>query len=81
MTEEKLDTIQKNVNDKLDASLNRRLDESFEKVTTQLGQLYRSLGELNRMSADDAEKLIRTCQDIVGFLDDYEQAADKKLGV
>lgn len=38
--------------------------------------IYRSLGELNRMSVEDADKLVRACQDIVGFLDDYEQAAD-----
>lgn len=63
MTEEKLDTIQKNVNDKLDASLNRRLDESFEKVTTQLGQLYRSLGELGEMS-DGISSLNRTLSNV-----------------
>ena len=50
LTEEKLDNIQKDVNRKLDDSLNRRLDESFEKVTNQLGQLYKSLGELGEMS-------------------------------
>ena len=50
MTEEKLNGIQKDVNEKLDASLNKRLEESFDKVTTQLGQLYKSLGELGEMS-------------------------------
>ena len=50
LTQEKLSNIQRDVNDKLDASLNKRLDESFEKVTTQLSQLYKSLGELGKMS-------------------------------
>ena len=59
-----------------------RYNKDYETVELWLNDdirassVYRSLGELNRMSVDDAEKLIRTCQDIVGFLDDYEQAAD-----
>ena len=50
LTQEKLNGIQKDVNEKLDASLNKRIDESFEKVTNQLSQLYKSLGELGEMS-------------------------------
>ena len=38
--------------------------------------VYSGLAEFNRASVDDAEKLIRACQDIVGFLEDYEQVAD-----
>ncbi|MBQ1450902.1 MAG: DNA polymerase III subunit epsilon, partial [Eggerthellaceae bacterium] len=59
-----------------------RYNKDYETVELWLNDdirassVYRSLGELNRMSVEDAEKLIRTCQDIVGFLDDYEQAAD-----
>ena len=51
MTEDKLSEIRKDVSDKLDSSLNRRLDESFEKVSSQLSLLYRSLGELGEMSS------------------------------
>lgn len=50
-TEDKLSEIRRDVSDKLDSSLNRRLDESFEKVSSQLSLLYRSLGELGEMSS------------------------------
>ncbi len=63
LTEEKLSSIQQDVNNKLDASLNKRLDESFEKVTNQLTQLYRSLGELSRMS-DGISNLNRTLSNV-----------------
>ncbi|MBQ2083334.1 MAG: DNA recombination protein RmuC [Lachnospiraceae bacterium] len=63
MTEEKLLGIQKEVNDKLDASLNKRLDESFEKVTNQLTQLYKSLGELGGMS-DGIANLNKTLSNV-----------------
>ena len=63
MTEEKLLGIQKEVNDKLDASLNKRLDESFEKVTNQLTQLYKSLGELGEMS-DGIANLNKTLSNV-----------------
>ncbi len=49
--EEKLNQIQNNVNEKLDKSLNERLDSSFEKIGTQLSDLYKSLGELNSMQS------------------------------
>lgn len=48
--EKKLSEIQLSVNEKLDKSLNERLDSSFAKVTEQLSELYRSLGELSHMS-------------------------------
>lgn len=51
ITEQKLDAIQEDVNRKLDISLNKRLDESFERVSNQLSELYKSLGELSEMSA------------------------------
>lgn len=63
LTEEKLSHIQKDVNDKLDASLNKRLDESFEKVTNQLTQLYKSLGELGEM-ADGISNLNKTLSNV-----------------
>lgn len=63
MTEEKLNTIQKNVNDKLDVSLNKRLDESFDRVTKQLGELYKSLGELGEMS-DGIANLNKTLSNV-----------------
>lgn len=49
LTEKKLDNIQYSVNDKLDKSLNERLDSSFSKITSQLNDLYKSLGELGKM--------------------------------
>lgn len=47
--EKKLTEIQGNISDKLDKSLNERLDKSFESVSKQLGELYKSLGELDKM--------------------------------
>ncbi|MBR4760308.1 MAG: DNA recombination protein RmuC [Lachnospiraceae bacterium] len=62
-TERRLDTIQKDVNRKLDVSLNQRLDESFDKVTQQLTQLYKSLGELGSMS-DGIQSLNKTLSNV-----------------
>ncbi len=62
-TERRLDTIQKDVNKKLDISLNQRLDESFDKVTGQLTQLYKSLGELSSMS-DGIQSLNKTLSNV-----------------
>ena len=50
--EQKLSELQTSVNEKLDKSLNERLDSSFAKVTEQLSELYKSLGELGKMSSD-----------------------------
>ncbi len=49
-TEDKLTGIRNDINEKLDTSLNERLDKSFERVTAQLTELYKSLGELSEMS-------------------------------
>jgi len=62
-TEEKLTGIQNDVNKKLDISLNKRLDESFEKVSTQLSELYKSLGELGEMS-DGISSLNKTLSNV-----------------
>ncbi len=62
-TERRLDGIQKDVNKKLDVSLNQRLDESFEKVTKQLADLYKSLGELGSMS-DGIQSLNKTLSNV-----------------
>ena len=62
-TEEKLTGIQNDVNKKLDISLNKRLDESFEKVSTQLSELYKSLGELSEMS-DGISSLNKTLSNV-----------------
>jgi len=48
-TDRKLTDIQATVNDKLDKSLNERLDESFKQVGDRLESLYRSLGELKSL--------------------------------
>ena len=50
--EQKLTELQSSVNDKLDKSLNERLDTSFSKITEHLSELYKSLGELGKMSSD-----------------------------
>ncbi len=48
--EQKLDRIEGVVNEKLDKSLNERLDANFRMVGDQLGNLYRTLGELRELS-------------------------------
>lgn len=63
ITERKLSDIQRDMSEKLDASLNKRLDESFERVSTQLSQLYKSLGELSEMS-DGISSLNRTLSNV-----------------
>lgn len=50
--EAKLTELQRSVSEKLDKSLNERLDSSFAKVTEQLSELYKSLGELSEMSSN-----------------------------
>lgn len=47
----RLQDIQSNVNEKLDKSLNERLDSSFKQIGDQLSTLYKSLGELQSLSA------------------------------
>ena len=63
ITEKKLSDIQMDMAEKLDSSLNKRLDESFEKVGSQLSQLYKSLGELSEMS-DGISSLNRTLSNV-----------------
>jgi DNA recombination protein RmuC len=48
--ERKLDKIESTVNEKLDKTLNARLDSSFKQIGDQLSELYKSLGELNKLS-------------------------------
>ena len=62
-TEQRLGNIQSDVTKKLDVSLNQRLDENFSKVTRQLTELYKSLGELSQMS-DGIQSLNRTLSNV-----------------
>ncbi len=48
-TDRKLSSIQSNMNEKLDKSLNERLDENFRQVGDRLESLYKSLGELKSL--------------------------------
>ena len=48
--EARLDRIQGVVDEKLDKTLNERLDANFKVVGDQLGQLYKTLGELQNLS-------------------------------
>lgn len=50
-TESSLSEIRKDVNQKLDSSLNDRLDSSFSKVGERLESLYLSLGELKGLES------------------------------
>ena len=50
-TDRKLSDIQTNVNEKLDRSLNERLDQSFKQVGDRLETLYKSLGELKSLES------------------------------
>ena len=43
--------MQSDINEKLDKSLNERLDSSFRQVGTQLEALYKSLGELRNLES------------------------------
>ena len=49
--EKKLTEIQDNVNEKLDKSLNERLDVSFRQIGEQLAGLNKSIGELQSLSS------------------------------
>ena len=61
--ENKLNEMQGIVDRKLDKTLNERLDTNFSKVTEQLGNLYRSLGELKDLSGGVAD-LNRTLSNV-----------------
>ena len=49
--EKKLDEIRGVVNEKLDKTLNERLDSNFKQVGEQMANLYKSLGELQQLSS------------------------------
>lgn len=49
--EAQLNKIQNTVDEKLDKTLNTRLNDSFEKVTNTLNELYKSLGEIDKLSS------------------------------
>ena len=48
--EDKLAQIQGVVSEKLDKTLNERLDSNFKQIGDQLSELYKTLGELNKLS-------------------------------
>ena len=50
--EKKLEEMRTTVDEKLTKTLNTRLNESFETVSKQLGAVYRSLGEMQKISGD-----------------------------
>ncbi len=50
-TDKNLVAMQADINEKLDKSLNERLDSSFRQVGTQLEALYKSLGELRNLES------------------------------
>ncbi len=49
--EKKLEQMRATVSEKLDETLGKRLDSSFETVSKQLENVYRSLGEMKELSA------------------------------
>ena len=50
--EKKLDEMRKTVDEKLTETLNNRLNASFETVSKQLENVYKSLGDMQRLSGD-----------------------------
>lgn len=48
----RLQSMELKVQNQLDESLSKRLDDSFKQISTNLQQLYRSLGEINHLSGD-----------------------------
>ena len=63
VNDEKLKQIHGESTEKLDKSLNERLDSSFEKIGTQLGQLYKTVGELQTLT-NGVENLNRTLSNV-----------------
>lgn len=49
--EKKLDQMRNTVDEKLTATLNKRINASFEQVSQQLENVYKSLGEMKELSA------------------------------
>ncbi len=62
-TEESLNKIQGVVDEKLTKTLNDRLDSNFKQIAENLGELYKSLGELSRLSSGVAD-LNRTLSNV-----------------
>lgn len=52
MTAESLEHIRKTVDEKLDETLTQRLNSSFETVSKQLKDVYKSLGEMKELSSN-----------------------------
>ena len=50
--EQRLEQMRQTVDEKLSATLAKRLDASFEQVGTQLKQVYTGLGEMQRLAGD-----------------------------
>ncbi len=50
-TDEKLTQMQGVVDEKLSKTLNERLDSNFKQISDNLGELYKSLGELKELSS------------------------------
>ncbi len=63
VNDEKLRQIHGEINEKLDKSLNERLDSSFSKIGTQLGELYKTVGELQTLT-NGVENLNRTLSNV-----------------
>lgn len=49
---EKLDSIQKTVDEKLEKTLNTRLQQSFESVVKQIGEVNNAIGEIKGLAKD-----------------------------
>lgn len=62
-TETSLNKIQGVVDEKLTKTLNDRLDSNFKQIAENLGELYKSLGELSRLSSGVAD-LNRTLSNV-----------------
>ena len=55
--EKKLEEMRKTVDEKLDETLNSRLNSSFKTVSAQLQNVYRSLGEMKELSSGVTENV------------------------
>ena len=58
--EHKLDQMRRTVDEKLDETLTKRLDASFQAVTEQLTKVYESLGQMQKLSSGvtDLQRLL-----------------------
>ena len=55
--EQKLDQMRQTVDEKLTGTLNTRLNASFQTVSQQLGSVYKSLGEMQKLSSGVTESV------------------------